>query len=174
MNASPTGRATPSAPRTVCRTRRRTPSPAQRRFIIESPDDFLTSYTRLRVALAADTVAGRKHQTVVIRRHREDGTYVVGYITLVDAGHGSSIGVEAFAGGARFYIGHATKGAGYVTYRIGSPETVARKIARTLEGLGASRFDLKYANGNMPHSMLTRSIELYGTQVAPLVRDMLA
>ena len=37
---------------------RRTPSPAQRRFIIESPDDFLTSYTRLRVALAADTVAG--------------------------------------------------------------------------------------------------------------------
>ncbi len=59
-------------------------------------------------------------------------------------------------------------------YAIGSPETVARKIARTLEGLGASRFDLKYANGNMPHSMLTRSIELYGTQVAPLVRDMLA
>ena len=59
-------------------------------------------------------------------------------------------------------------------YAIGSPETVARKIARTLEGLGASRFDLKYANGTMPHSMLTRSIELYGTQVAPLVRDMLA
>jgi len=59
-------------------------------------------------------------------------------------------------------------------YAIGSPETAARKIARTLEGLGASRFDLKYANGTMPHSMLTRSIELYGTEVAPLVRDMLA
>ena len=38
---------------------RRTPSPAQRRFIIESPDEFLDSYSRLRVALAADTVAGR-------------------------------------------------------------------------------------------------------------------
>ena len=70
----------------------------------------------------ADTVAGRKQQTVVIRRHREDGTYV-GYITLQDAGHGSSIGVEPFAGGARFYIGHATKGAGYVTYRIGDSST---------------------------------------------------
>lgn len=59
-------------------------------------------------------------------------------------------------------------------YAIGSPETVARKIARTLQGLGASRFDLKYANGHMPHTMLARSIELYGTQVAPMVRDLLA
>lgn len=68
----------------------------------------------------ADTVPGRKQQTVVIRRHRADGTYV-GYITVADAGHGSSIGVEPFLGGARFWIGHATKGAGYVTYRIGDP-----------------------------------------------------
>lgn len=37
---------------------RRTPSPAQRRFIIESPDEYLAAYARLRVALAADTVAG--------------------------------------------------------------------------------------------------------------------
>lgn len=37
---------------------RRTPSPAQRRFIIESPDEFLDLYARLRVALAAETVAG--------------------------------------------------------------------------------------------------------------------
>lgn len=59
-------------------------------------------------------------------------------------------------------------------YAIGSPETVARKIARTLQALGADRFDLKYANGHMPHAMLARSIELYGSQVAPLVRDMLA
>lgn len=70
----------------------------------------------------ADDVAGRKQQTVVIRRHDADGTYR-GYITLVDAGHGSSIGVEPFLGGARFWVGHATKGAGYVTYRIGDPST---------------------------------------------------
>lgn len=57
---------------------------------------------------------------------------------------------------------------------VGSPETVARKIARNLQLLGVSRFDLKYANGPMPHDQLMRCIELYGTQVAPLVRDMLS
>jgi alkanesulfonate monooxygenase SsuD/methylene tetrahydromethanopterin reductase-like flavin-dependent oxidoreductase (luciferase family) len=56
----------------------------------------------------------------------------------------------------------------------GSPETVAAKIARTITAVGANRFDLKFANGPMPHSLLTRSIELYGTRVAPLVRDILA
>ncbi|MBC9226168.1 LLM class flavin-dependent oxidoreductase [Aeromicrobium sp. 636] len=57
---------------------------------------------------------------------------------------------------------------------VGSPETVARKIATNMEALGVSRFDLKYANGAMPHEQLMRSIELYGARVAPLVRDMLA
>ena len=57
---------------------------------------------------------------------------------------------------------------------VGSPETVARKIAATVRCLGLSRFDLKYANGPMPHGQLLRSIELYGTQVAPRVRELLA
>ncbi|WP_125776974.1 LLM class flavin-dependent oxidoreductase [Antribacter gilvus] len=57
---------------------------------------------------------------------------------------------------------------------VGSPETVARKIATTVKTLGLSRFDLKYANGTLPHSQLMRSIELYGTRVAPLVKDLLA
>ncbi|WP_289018489.1 LLM class flavin-dependent oxidoreductase [uncultured Ornithinimicrobium sp.] len=57
---------------------------------------------------------------------------------------------------------------------VGSPETVARKIAATVRSLGLSRFDLKYANGPMPHGQLMRSIELYGTQVAPRVRELLA
>lgn len=57
---------------------------------------------------------------------------------------------------------------------VGSPETVARKIATNLTALGATRFDLKYANGPMPHAQLMHSIELYGTRVAPLVREMLA
>ncbi|WP_454118780.1 LLM class flavin-dependent oxidoreductase [Microbacterium lacticum] len=55
----------------------------------------------------------------------------------------------------------------------GSPETVARKIATAVRTLGAERFDLKYANGSMPHSTLMRSIELYGTKVAPMVDDLL-
>ena len=56
----------------------------------------------------------------------------------------------------------------------GSPETVARKIARTVRTLGAARFDLKYSNGTMPHEQLMRSIELYGTKVVPRVRELLA
>ena len=57
---------------------------------------------------------------------------------------------------------------------VGSPETVARKIADTLTALEATRFDLKYGMGGLSHSKLMTNIELYGTQVVPLVRDMLA
>ncbi|WP_114559166.1 LLM class flavin-dependent oxidoreductase [Desertihabitans aurantiacus] len=57
---------------------------------------------------------------------------------------------------------------------VGSPETVAQKIARVARTLGLSRFDLKYSNGPMPHEQLTRAIELYGTQVIPRVRELLA
>jgi len=57
---------------------------------------------------------------------------------------------------------------------VGAPETVAAKIARTALTLGLSRFDLKYSNGTLPHDRLMRSIELYGTVVAPRVRELLA
>ncbi|MDQ2671031.1 MAG: LLM class flavin-dependent oxidoreductase [Gemmatimonadota bacterium] len=56
----------------------------------------------------------------------------------------------------------------------GSPETVARKIADTVKTLELDRFDLKYANGTMPHETMMRSIELYGRQVVPRVRELLA
>lgn len=55
-----------------------------------------------------------------------------------------------------------------------SPETVAAKIAATVRELKVDQFDLKYANGPMPHSQLMKSIELYATRVVPLVREMLA
>ena len=57
---------------------------------------------------------------------------------------------------------------------VGSPETVARKIAATVRALGIARFHLKYSAGPLPHEKLMRSIELYATKVAPMVRDMLA
>jgi len=56
---------------------------------------------------------------------------------------------------------------------VGSPETVARKIANTVKTLGVSRFDLKYSAGPLSHEKMMRCIELYGTKVAPMVRDML-
>jgi probable LLM family oxidoreductase len=57
---------------------------------------------------------------------------------------------------------------------VGSPATVARKIAATVKALGISRFQLKYSTGQLPHEKLMRNIELYATKVAPMVRDMLA
>lgn len=57
---------------------------------------------------------------------------------------------------------------------VGSPETVARKIANAIRAVGVQRFDLKYSNGPMPHSQLMSSIELYGSTVIPMVHDMLA
>ncbi|WP_309129390.1 LLM class flavin-dependent oxidoreductase [Microbacterium sp.] len=57
---------------------------------------------------------------------------------------------------------------------IGSPETVARKIAATLRTLPVNRFDLKYDQSMVRHDVLSRSIELYGSQVVPMVKDMLA
>lgn len=57
---------------------------------------------------------------------------------------------------------------------VGSPETVAQKIAATVQVLGIDRFDLKYSNGPMPHEHLMRAVELYGTTVAPRVRELLA
>ena len=56
---------------------------------------------------------------------------------------------------------------------VGSPETVARKIAYAIKAVGADRFDFKYANGPMPHSKLMHSIELYATKVVPMVRELL-
>jgi probable LLM family oxidoreductase len=57
---------------------------------------------------------------------------------------------------------------------LGSPETVARRIATTMKDLGAVRFDMKYSVGTLPHDKIMRCIELYGTKVMPMVREILA
>lgn len=57
---------------------------------------------------------------------------------------------------------------------VGSPDTVATKIAAALQALGAQRFDLKYSNGTMPHGQLLECVRLYGEEVAPRVRQLMA
>jgi probable LLM family oxidoreductase len=57
---------------------------------------------------------------------------------------------------------------------IGSPETVARKIAKSIKTLGVNRFDLVYGGGPMPASARLHMVELYGTKVIPRVRELLA
>jgi alkanesulfonate monooxygenase SsuD/methylene tetrahydromethanopterin reductase-like flavin-dependent oxidoreductase (luciferase family) len=56
---------------------------------------------------------------------------------------------------------------------VGSPETVAQKIASNLRALHATRFDLKYGMPGLTHEQLMRNIELYGTKVIPRVRELL-
>jgi probable LLM family oxidoreductase len=56
---------------------------------------------------------------------------------------------------------------------VGSPETVARKIAASATALGLSRFDMKYSVGELPHEKLMHCIELYGAKVIPLVHDLM-
>jgi len=66
------------------------------------------------------------------------------------------------------YLAEIHDGALYV----GGPETVARKIARTVKLLGIQRFDMKYTTGPVPHGALMECIRLYGEKVIPLVREM--
>jgi probable LLM family oxidoreductase len=56
---------------------------------------------------------------------------------------------------------------------VGSPETVAEKIATNLRTLKANRFDLKYGMGGLSHEALMTNIELYGKHVVPRVRELL-
>jgi probable LLM family oxidoreductase len=57
---------------------------------------------------------------------------------------------------------------------VGSPETVAQKIVQNLTVLGANRFELKYGMVGLTNQDLMTNIELYGTQVIPRVRELLA
>ena len=56
---------------------------------------------------------------------------------------------------------------------VGSPETVATKVAANIRLLGLSRFDLAYATGVLPHEQRMAMIDLYGREVIPRVRDLL-
>jgi probable LLM family oxidoreductase len=57
---------------------------------------------------------------------------------------------------------------------VGSPETVANRIAGVVRALSLSRFDLLYAVGRVPHEQRMATIELYGREVIPRVRELLA
>ncbi len=60
------------------------------------------------------------------------------------------------------------------SFYVGTPETVAKKMAYAISSVGVQRFDFKYSNGPMPHSQLMKSIELYATKVVPMVKEILA
>ena len=57
---------------------------------------------------------------------------------------------------------------------VGSPQEVAEKILFQHDVFGHQRFLMQVSVGTLPHAQVLRSIELLGTEVAPLVRAGLA
>jgi probable LLM family oxidoreductase len=56
---------------------------------------------------------------------------------------------------------------------VGSPEQIVDKILFQHEALGHQRYLMQMSVGTMPHAQTMRSIELFGTKVAPAVRKAL-
>lgn len=54
---------------------------------------------------------------------------------------------------------------------VGNPENVAKKIINFIETLQVDRFMLHIPIGSMPHWVVLKSIELFGKEVAPIVRN---
>ena len=57
---------------------------------------------------------------------------------------------------------------------LGSPQQVIDKILYEHELFGMTRFLIQFTVGTLPHHVVMRSIELYGTKVAPVVREAVA
>ncbi len=57
---------------------------------------------------------------------------------------------------------------------VGSPDTVAKKIAKAMKALGVNRFDMVYGQGPAKASDRLKMIELYGSKVIPKVKELLA
>ena len=67
---------------------------------------------------------------------------------------------------AQFEAGRSKQGA----LLVGSPQQVIDKILFEKELFGLDRFLLHVSVGTMPHAQIMHSIELFGTQVAPVIR----
>jgi alkanesulfonate monooxygenase SsuD/methylene tetrahydromethanopterin reductase-like flavin-dependent oxidoreductase (luciferase family) len=70
-------------------------------------------------------------------------------------------------GRGQFEMGRSPHGA----LLVGSPEEVAEKILFEHELFGHQRFMAQISVGTMPHEKVMRAIELFGTEVAPTVRE---
>ncbi len=56
---------------------------------------------------------------------------------------------------------------------VGEPDQIIEKILWEHELFGFKRFLIQFSIGTMPHDNLLRCIELFGTKVAPAVREEL-
>lgn len=93
------------------------------------------------------------------RRHRRAG--VGGELYPAMEANRNAIGAER--GWPPYSRRTSTTSAPEGAIYAGSPETVARKIAATVQTLGADRFDLKYANGTLEHGKLLALLDRAST-----------
>ncbi|WP_080875317.1 LLM class flavin-dependent oxidoreductase [Oceanobacillus timonensis] len=61
----------------------------------------------------------------------------------------------------------------YGSYYVGSPETVAQKIAQMIPAVGVQRFNLVYSVGGQLQKHRFQTIRLYGEKVIPRVKELL-
>lgn len=57
---------------------------------------------------------------------------------------------------------------------VGSPGDVIEKVLYQYEIFHHDRFLVQFSVGTMPHDKIMRCIELFGTEVAPVVRKEIA
>ena len=81
---------------------------------------------------------------------------------------------SSFAQQAVIYAAAAIPVIGIGIYlAVGSPQEVIEKILYQHEALGHQRYLMQMSVGTMPHAQTMRSIELFGTKVAPAIRKAL-
>jgi probable LLM family oxidoreductase len=113
-------------------------------------------------------VSINSHGYVAETTQRAAGEYVGAYAAMMNR-----IGRErgwSPLGRAQFDALRSPRGA----LVVGSPQEVAEKIVRQHDVFGHQRFLMQVSVGTLHHAQVLRSIELLGTEVAPLVRDELA
>ena len=94
------------------------------------------------------------------------------------AGEGASVCVSDVDAAAGKAVVDGIKQEGgkaiFVKADVSKERDAERLVNATVKALGASRFDLKYSAGALRHELMLGSIELYGRQVMPLVRSLIA
>lgn len=69
-------------------------------------------------------------------------------------------------------FGHQPPGPGSLPEYFGSPETVAGQMREQAESIGYGVADLIFTGDRLPHEKAARSLELFGREVVPLLREV--
>jgi probable LLM family oxidoreductase len=131
-------------------------------------DLYRQAYARAGHDPADERVAINTHCFVGATRDEADDAFAEPYLAMMNR-----IGRERGwppSGHAEYSALASARGA----VAVGSPEQVAEKLLFEHELFGHQRYVAQMSVGAVAHADVMRSIELFGTQVAPLVREEVA